>query len=59
MEKTAHRPQRIAADEVDLAVEEALKRIGQANELTKEELDVVNGGLPALAGFFPTEQQDY
>ncbi len=40
-----NKPQRIAAAELDLAVEEALQRIASANELTEEQCLQITGGL--------------
>ncbi len=51
MKKLALRPQRLDVQDVDLAVQEALQRIAQANELSEEECQRINGGLgSATAG---------
>ncbi len=42
-----NKPQRIAANELDFAVEEALQRIASANELTEAECKQITGGLDA------------
>ncbi len=44
MEKNGTRPQRIAPDEIDSAVDEALQRVEQGKDLSEEELKKVNGG---------------
>ncbi len=57
MEKNVNRPQRLAPDQVDGAVDEALERVEQANELAKEDLDEASGGIirqPTM-GFLPAE----
>jgi len=55
----ANRPTRIAPDQVDSAVDEALKRVQQGNELSKDELDQVSGGTPPviIIGFMPNEPE--
>ncbi len=40
-----NRPQRLAANDLDLAVQEALARIAQANELSQEECMNISGGF--------------
>lgn len=44
MKKNGTRPQRIAPEQVDAAVNEALMRVKQAEELSAEELGKVSGG---------------
>lgn len=57
MEKNITRPQRIAPDQVDSAVEEALLRVEQAHQLSAEDLSQANGGIVPTrpVGFLPTE----
>ncbi len=57
MKKLALRPQRLAVQDVDAAVQEALQRIAQANELSAEECMHINGGLgSSLSGRAAVEE---
>lgn len=49
MKKNGTRPQRIAPEQVDAAVNEALQRVKQAEELSVDDLSKVSGGLAALS----------
>jgi len=52
------RPKRIAPDQVDDAVDEALERVEEGNELDKDDLDKVTGGTedpPPTVGFLTKE----
>lgn len=54
MKTKENRPKRIGPDHVDGAVDEALERVEQGNELDKDDLDKVTGGAadpPPTVGF--------
>lgn len=66
MKMNGTRPQRIASDQLDSAINEALMRVAQIEELSAEELCKVSGGSvlgglqattdpTTTSGFVPTE----
>jgi hypothetical protein len=56
MENKASGTQRINPAEVDGAIDEALTRVEQADELSQDDLDKANGGtIPPTSGFLEVE----
>lgn len=55
MKMSGNRPQRIALDQLDSAVDEALMRVAQIEELSAEELNQVSGGS-VLGSVLPTAE---
>jgi len=45
MNTNVNRPTRIAPEQVDTAIDEALDRVEEGSELGKDDLDNINGGI--------------
>ncbi|MES2297644.1 MAG: hypothetical protein V4582_11415 [Pseudomonadota bacterium] len=50
MNKSIKRPQRLALAELDVALQEALQRVAQAQVLSQDECNSVSGGIAVSAG---------
>lgn len=54
MEKNGVKPERIAIEQIDAAIDEAVKRAEQAKELSKDDLEIA-GGKPTPGLIMPIQ----
>jgi len=55
MKKSVNRPERLEVAKLDVALQEALQRVAQAQELSLEECHSVSGGGPRTVGKIAVE----